>query len=431
MNGKKLIAYQGLLNLAQERGYQIKGQYINSREKIEIICPENHCFLMQPNNFKQGQSCPICAGRSPAKAKENFLTLAKERGYQIIGQYVNSSTPVDMICDNGHQISVRPSNLKKGSLCRKCQGLCKDQAKEEFDRLANDIGYQIISGYVNAHTKTKLICPNGHSFEIAPTNFKRGHGCAICAHVSFDDSKNSFLEKAKELNYTVIGKYIKNNISIEVICNNGHQVSVRPDHFKAGHHCKKCSGMCPEQAEDELKDLAKSRGYQIVGSYTNSHNKIDMICPNGHSFIISPTHFKSGQECNICQESSGEQIVRRSLEEIGVKISSQVILDELPRKRYDFMFEKGSKRFFIECDGGQHFKLIPLYHKDEEDFNERRKTDIIKTKVIVERGNTIIRLDDDWIKRNGSSGVIRLINDTIRSDESLVVSNRELYKWLF
>ena len=41
-------------------------------------------------------------------------------------------------------------------------------------------GYVFLSEYVNARTKVKVRCPQGHEFDILPYDWKRGVRCGVC-----------------------------------------------------------------------------------------------------------------------------------------------------------------------------------------------------------------------------------------------------------
>lgn len=52
----------------------------------------------------------------------------------------------------------------------------------EFLQLAKECGYKVLSSYVNASTKVKVVCKNGHEREVKPTHFKSNKGfCKKCS----------------------------------------------------------------------------------------------------------------------------------------------------------------------------------------------------------------------------------------------------------
>jgi hypothetical protein len=54
-------------------------------------------------------------------AKQNFLENINNLGGTVIGEYINSHTPVELICLNGHLINTRPNNInQRNHMCRMC-----------------------------------------------------------------------------------------------------------------------------------------------------------------------------------------------------------------------------------------------------------------------------------------------------------------------
>ena len=66
--------------------------------------------------------------------------------------------------------------LKKGSGCAKCVGHCPIQAQEDYYLQAQERGYQILGSYVDSKITIQMRCPESHLLEIAPCSFKGGRG---------------------------------------------------------------------------------------------------------------------------------------------------------------------------------------------------------------------------------------------------------------
>ena len=54
-----------------------KVNYINSKVKVEIVCPSHGSFWQTPNNHLKGASCPICKSSHGERRIRNFLTENK------------------------------------------------------------------------------------------------------------------------------------------------------------------------------------------------------------------------------------------------------------------------------------------------------------------------------------------------------------------
>lgn len=114
------------------------------------------------------------------KAREKFLELAEKDGYVVLDEYVNTEMKIKMICPQGHDYIASPHNFKRGYRCPKCAGKCKEQASEEFYKIVKELNYKCITKYKNNSKKVKLECPKGHSWQVAPVEFKRGVRCSYC-----------------------------------------------------------------------------------------------------------------------------------------------------------------------------------------------------------------------------------------------------------
>lgn len=114
--------------------------YINKRTKINIICPEHGEFTQLPMNHIRGQGCPEC-GKIIAQKREmncknhrktndefqNDLNVLYNGKYELVSDYVNNKTKVDIFCHNKNKngkehglFSIKPNDLICGHGCHKC-----------------------------------------------------------------------------------------------------------------------------------------------------------------------------------------------------------------------------------------------------------------------------------------------------------------------
>jgi hypothetical protein len=168
--------------------------YVNSRAKVPLMCHKGHCFNVRPDDFAgRGRGCAKCLQRCPIQAKQDFEQAMISRGYSK-GEdylYINTMAKVSLRCPSGHRVSMNPNSFKRGvgcPVCAKRAGYCPAQAKQDFEKsiakrgYAKGVGYQ----YVGIKTKVSLVCGDDHSFCMTPQNVKRGHGCPACAKTGFN-----------------------------------------------------------------------------------------------------------------------------------------------------------------------------------------------------------------------------------------------------
>ena len=173
-------AKEQFLKLVEQEGYKLLSEYKKALEKVKIRCPEGHEYKVRPNDFKSGSRCSRCVGKCPIQAKEQFLELLEKEGYELLSEYKNTGTKVKIRCNKGHIYKVTPDSYKQGSRCPKCSNKCPEQAKEQFMELLKQEGYELLGEYKNTQIKVKLSCPSGHEWNVRPSEFR--HNYARCPH---------------------------------------------------------------------------------------------------------------------------------------------------------------------------------------------------------------------------------------------------------
>jgi hypothetical protein len=429
MNSYQQRYYDLLCTEAKPRGYTVTGNYVNAKTLVNMMCDKGHHIQIRAGDFKQGKGCAKCAGCCPIQAQEDFRNIAVLSSYVIIGTYINTNKPVEVICDKGHNISISPSAFKIGGRCAKCSLQCPVQAEESFRQLAQQRQYTIIGDYKNNRASIEMICNKGHTIKMTPTSFKSGCQCIKCARKCPIESEKDFMELTRHRKYTVIGKYVNNTTNVDMICDQNHLVSIRPINFKNGNGCIKCSGHCPIEAEKSFKDVAQRKGYTIIGPYINADTQVQIICNRNHQTRITPHCLKRGRGCGICNESKGGQLISETLDYLKIVVKPQYRFPNTDRY-YDFGFNYlGYGGIIIEWDGEQHFVQIPYFHDKKKTLDERKDNDIHKTKEVLIRGFKLIRIDYTWINK-GVEELADFIVKAIQDSHSLILSIPDMYSWL-
>ena len=173
-----------------------KVEYIGSKEKACIICPEHGEFWQIAYNHLCGQGCPKCADLSRIKSKvitkEEFIKKAKKihgdkYDYSKV-EYKNYGTKVCIICPEHGEFWQTPNNHLYGYGCKKCANKkLSDRLKltniefiERVKRIHGDkYDYSKVE-YDNAHKKVCIICPKHGEFWQTPDKHLRGEGCPFC-----------------------------------------------------------------------------------------------------------------------------------------------------------------------------------------------------------------------------------------------------------
>lgn len=225
--------------------------------------------------------------------------------------YVNTFTPVCIICPEHGEFWQRPNNHLNGSGCPKCTKYRNRYTTEEWVNKAKLIhgdkyDYSKVK-YINAKTKVCIVCPEHGEFWISPDNHFIGQGCPVCRYV-----KSS----------SAIRKNINNVI----------------DGFKQVHGSK--------------YDYSK-----VV--YKNNKTKVRIICPEHGEFWQTPDNHMNGKGCPHCAQSKLEANTKDFLAENGIEFIEQKGFDWLRyRNPMKLDFYLPEYNVAIECQGIQHFEAL-------------------------------------------------------------------------
>ena len=175
-----------------------KVKYVNSQTKIEIICPEHGKFYQTPNNHLKGKGCPKCNG-GIFLGCDDFVQKAKKvhrdrYDYSRV-EYINSKTKVCIICPEHGEFWQTPDKHLQGDGCPECAGnkllTCENFVKKAILIHSDKYDYSFVD-YVNYKTKVKIVCPEHGPFWQKPANHLQGCGCPECGKkVSITDKRCS------------------------------------------------------------------------------------------------------------------------------------------------------------------------------------------------------------------------------------------------
>ena len=177
------------------RGFEMIGEFKGSKTRVESKCLTcSRISFPTISNLRRNpkQGCIYCKKLliDPIEGK-NFLEVS---GFQLLGEWVNASTPIEAICKKClRKVKVRYTEIKLGHGCAKCAGKLVDEEEAiEFMRYS---GYEPQVPYPGSGNRWKCI----HTLcgrEVSPVygNIVAGRGgCSSCAKWGFDNSKASYV----------------------------------------------------------------------------------------------------------------------------------------------------------------------------------------------------------------------------------------------
>lgn len=109
--------------------------------------------------------------------------LVRERGGKCLSRnYINETEPLQWKCKFGHEWNATPNTIRQGHWCLSCSGT-KKLTLADMKKLAVNRGGKCLSNkYVNAQSKLRWQCFQGHVWETTPSHIRsKGSWCPVCA----------------------------------------------------------------------------------------------------------------------------------------------------------------------------------------------------------------------------------------------------------
>ena len=125
-----------------------KVKYINSRNKVIIICNIHGEFLQTPSSHIQGYQCNKCAISTKRLTTNNFI----EKSVKLHGdkwdyskvEYINTRNKVIIICKDHGEFLQTPNSHLSGSACKKTYGELYEQTLKKEQKI-KDLGYNLVT----------------------------------------------------------------------------------------------------------------------------------------------------------------------------------------------------------------------------------------------------------------------------------------------
>lgn len=155
------------------------------------------------------------------------------------------------------------------------------------------------SEYINAHTKIRYICANGHETDTTWNNFSKSHGCLECSgkkRLSLQYIQSEF----EKIGFTLLSDYKTAKSDIRYVCNKGHERTTTWDTFRSSLSCPVCLGLAKHSYEYVQKEFL-DRGYTLLAkTYKNAHEKMEYVCENGHNSWMNFNKLQQDCGCREC-----------------------------------------------------------------------------------------------------------------------------------
>ena len=304
----------------------------------------------------------------------------------------------------------------------------REEIIDEFKRTHGDRYDYSLVDYVNTRTPVNIVCKKHGSFQQRPGDHKDGHGCPLCA-VEKDAKRKTkttekFISDAKAVHgdkysyYKAIYKGKKEKVTIT--CPIHGDFDMLPNnHTSMRQGCPYCA------KEKETMTTAGfiKRATEVHGdrydydkvNYVNYYTPVMITCQIHGDFPQLPYNHLRGHSCQSCKQSHLEAKTMLALKKNNVKYEAQKRFSWLKNKNpmsLDFYLPEYNAA--IECQGQQHYEATGGMFTEER-MKYTQENDTLKFNLCKEHGIPIyyIRYDEDF-----KESINSLINNVLKQNVS-------------
>lgn len=195
-----------------------KSIYMNSDNKIKIICKIHGEFEQKVANHLQGKGCVLCGIDKSAKAKlktnaefiEKVTRVHNNKYSYEHTNYTTTEKKITITCPIHGKFDMRATSHMQGHGCKMCRDVTvttKLRTKEEdilvrfIEVHKNRYDYSKVK-HIDMTTKVTIICKEHGEFKQIPVAHISGQGCPCCAKTGFDPNKTAILYYLKIITET-------------------------------------------------------------------------------------------------------------------------------------------------------------------------------------------------------------------------------------
>lgn len=247
--------------------------------------------------------------------------------------------------------------------------------------------------------KVWWICKNGHEWQTAICDRKRGRGCPYCAKKKANNEhclQACYSDIAKQWHPIKNGKLTpydvlpSSNKKVWWMCEKGHEWQASINHRTVGRNCPYCSGRkvcidnCLQTTHPEIAKQwhpIKNGNLTPYDVTTGSKKKVWWQCPLGHEWEASIQQRTRGRGCPVCKKENNSSFPEQVLFFYLKKYFDDTINRYKLQGKAEIDVFVPSLKFGIEYDGS-------YYHRKKE------HKDLKKEKFINDNGVKLLRIKE-------------------------------------
>lgn len=307
--------------------------------------------------------------------------------------------------------------------------------------------YKYTGTYINSHTPISIICEVHGEFQQLPYIHLQGSGCSLCAPSKPRNTTQEFIDKAIEVHGTKYDYsstvYSQSREKLNIVCTTHGIFSQKANNHLQGEGCPTCGlDTVSEKLKlslDQVRDIVKP--YVLLSEdYKNVNQKLKLECVEHGSFSMSVKQIQNSSVCPLCKPKHSP--LSEILDFIKKQTSEIVLTDSRPKcmKGLELDLYIPSLNVAIEYNGStfhhsSNSKEVPEYYRK---YYKHSKYHYDKWKLCMGNGITLLSIYDFyWLNTKKQeiykSKITHLINkDTkifARKCKIVEVDNKEAYQF--
>ncbi len=270
--------------------YVYLSEYSGSKSKVEILCERHGVFFQRADIHLKGSNCPKCIKESNILTNDDFIKKANQvhdNKYIYLDKYVNSKDKISIICKIHGNFKQRPNNHLSGSGCPSCVQESKSITNDDFIIKSNIVHnnkyiYKKDNSFLKIMDSISIFCNDHGDFTQRVGSHLKGHGCSKCVGLN-KKSNFDFIEGASDIHnnrydYSKVD-YINSSKKVIITCKTHGDFLQSPNKHLLGRGCPKCGlkfGMMENNWLDRLgiKERQVRIDKYIVDGYDPKTNTI-------------------------------------------------------------------------------------------------------------------------------------------------------------
>ena len=178
---------------------------LGTRDRILYKCGVGHFNQVEYQTVKNGSRCRTCYNESLKNDFSEVKKLITDQGYTVLSDtYIDNKSKLELVCPSGHNILMPFSTFQSGSRCFECSIISRRTPFSVIQDHVTDEGYTLLSDHYEPGSKLSLICPAGHSCEIAWSAFYYADTRCRACFGSFSRSEKEIFKFISNLGLEVI-----------------------------------------------------------------------------------------------------------------------------------------------------------------------------------------------------------------------------------